>query len=129
MAFFAVVLLASWFSWAKGMGIQVIGTGVSRTSTQSLSLALTQLGFKTLHAEGFHPKIPLWKEAPELVDLVTKSALESLERQDFQVLLPALEKIEQLNVTALVDAQTQNLARNRVSMIFHLGPLRENLGF
>ena len=63
------------------------------------------------------------------MDLVTKSALESLERQDFQVLLPALEKIEQLNVTALVDAQTQNLARNRVSMIFYLGPLREHLGF
>ena len=84
-------------------GIQVIGAGVSRTSIQSLSLSLNILGYKTLHAEGFHPKIPLYNEAPDLVDLVTKAARKSFQDEDFGVLLPALERIEQLKVTALVD--------------------------
>ena len=35
---------------------QVIAAGVSRTSTQSLSLALAKLGHKTLHAEGLESK-------------------------------------------------------------------------
>ena len=84
-------------------GIQVIGAGVSRTSTQSLSVALTKLGFKTLHAEGFHPDIPMLKESPELVEIVTKAALKSFSDHDFAALAPALEKAESLGITALVD--------------------------
>eukprot|EP00438_Fugacium_kawagutii_P023248 Skav204752 [mRNA] locus=scaffold1013:176568:179237:- [translate_table: standard] len=102
LALAAALFLAPVTAWPSGQ-IQVIAAGVSRTSTQSLSLALTRLGYKTLHAEGFHPKIPLYKEAPELVEMVTKAALSSLQNQDFNVLLPVLSHIEKLNVTALVD--------------------------
>ncbi|CAK9036801.1 unnamed protein product [Durusdinium trenchii] len=102
LALLTALLLAPVSAWPSGQ-IRVIAAGVSRTSTQSLSLALTRLGYKTLHAEGFHPKIPLYKEAPELVDMVTKAALKSLQAEDFNVLLPVLAHIERLNVTALVD--------------------------
>mmetsp|Transcript_93165 Transcript_93165/g.268104 ORF Transcript_93165/g.268104 Transcript_93165/m.268104 type:complete len:324 (+) Transcript_93165:47-1018(+) len=95
----------SWLCAAAGVGpgIQVIGAGVSRTGTQTLSIALTQLGFKTLHAEGFHPKISMLEEAPEIVDIVSEAAATSFLNKDFQALVPALDRIERLNVTALVD--------------------------
>ena len=41
--------------------------------------------------------------APDLVDLVIKAARKSFQDEDFGVLLPALERIEQLKVTALVE--------------------------
>eukprot|EP00439_Symbiodinium_sp_Y106_P086388 s383_g32.t3 len=88
---------------AAAEGIQVIAAGVSRTSTQSLSLALAKLGHKTLHAEGFHPKLQLAREAPDIVDRVTKAARRSFAEHSFEVLEPTLEQLEMLNVTALVD--------------------------
>ncbi|CAE7767568.1 unnamed protein product, partial [Symbiodinium pilosum] len=81
----------------------VIAAGVSRTSTQSLSLALARLGYKTLHAEGFHPKLQLAREAPDIVDRITKAARRSFAEQSFEVLVPTLEQLEMFNVTALVD--------------------------
>ena len=41
--------------------------------------------------------------APDLVDLVIKADRKSFQDEDFGVLLPALERIEQLKVTALVE--------------------------
>jgi len=83
--------------------IEVIAAGVSRTSTQSLSLALSKLGYKTLHAEGFHPKLRLDVEVPGIVDHVTKAAQQALSRDGFEALVPALDWLEALNITALVD--------------------------
>eukprot|EP00927_Polykrikos_kofoidii_P037104 TRINITY_DN31282_c0_g1_i1.p1 TRINITY_DN31282_c0_g1~~TRINITY_DN31282_c0_g1_i1.p1 ORF type:complete len:321 (+),score=29.04 TRINITY_DN31282_c0_g1_i1:126-1088(+) len=86
----------------KASSIQVMGLGLSRTSTQSLALALKYLGYTTLHAEGSHPAMPLG-QGNQLTEVVTSAATEYFEGSCLQALAPALQLIEDMGIQAIVD--------------------------
>mmetsp|Transcript_54019 Transcript_54019/g.108527 ORF Transcript_54019/g.108527 Transcript_54019/m.108527 type:complete len:282 (-) Transcript_54019:76-921(-) len=84
---------------ARGADVKVIGAGLSRTGTQSLQLALDQLGYKTLHGGQAAWNSRHFRWAWDFF-LHYNGSLE-----------PALQGLAYLNVTAVVDQPFSNAYR------------------